>query len=128
MCHVGSADKMVTHGGILIGGFVRLIRHDVSEIVLSVTPCIISCGATQYMVLCVRMSVRCPSFLPVSGPNLQNYIHQTYASANLLLAMLWFGWFASCRGLESPIHLKRLFIFLFFYLPPEGGVLVFLLF
>ena len=74
---------------------------------------LVSCGATQYMVLCVRMSV-CPmsfrpmSFLPVSGPNLQNYIHLTYASANLLLAMLWFGLFASCPGLESPIHFKRL--------------------
>ena len=49
------------------------------------------------------MSFRCP----VSGPELQNYIHQTYASANLLLAMLWFVLFASCRGLESPIHFKR---------------------
>ena len=46
--------------------------------------------------------------LPVSGPDLQNYIHQTYASANLLLAMLWFVLFVSCCGLESPIHFKRL--------------------
>ena len=67
---------------------------------------IFSCGATQYMVLCVCVWVRMLSVRPVS-PDLQNCIHQTYASANLLLAMLWFGLFASCRGLESPIHFKR---------------------
>ena len=66
-----------------------------------------SCGATQYMVLCVCVWVRMLSVRPVSQ-DLQNCIHQTYASANLLLAMLWFDLFASCCGLESPNHFKIL--------------------
>ena len=59
------------------------------------------CGANQEVPVSVSLS-GCPSQILSSE---KNCIHQTYASANLLLAMLWLGLFvsSSCLGLESPI-------------------------
>ena len=77
--------------------------RDTKNVFRIIQNALFSCGATQYMVLCVCKDAVCPAGVPrftkLYSPNL--------CLGKSIVGNVVIGLFASCLGLESPIHFKR---------------------